>query len=126
MRFLKVFSFLGVSLATLLALAAGPVNATEIDFDHNGKGGTLTPYVKVDFRCDLNGALYCGKPVEISSGGAMGGIERMSSHISSTRLSSFAMTASARATIGSGPMPANPEDQMVVILGWASVKAGEF
>ncbi len=61
MRLPKVLSFLGVSLATLLALAAGPVNATEIDFDHNGKGGTLTPYVKVDFGCDLNGALYCEK-----------------------------------------------------------------
>ncbi len=60
MRLPKVFSFLGVSLATLLALAAGPVNATVIE--HNGKDGTLTPYVNVDFGCDLlYGALYCEK-----------------------------------------------------------------
>ena len=71
MRLPKVFSFLGVSLATLLALAAGPVNATEIDFVHTGNDlnlgifdgtGTGTPHVNVDFGCSIDwGGLSCVK-----------------------------------------------------------------
>ena len=70
MRLPKTFSFLGVSLATLLALAAGPVNANEIFFEHNGNditepdnifNGTGTGAVDVDFGCGIDEGLFCLK-----------------------------------------------------------------
>jgi len=70
MRSPKVFNFLGVSLAMLLALAAGQANANVLGFEHNGYDipflpsaqlGGGTGDVGVYFGCLYESELYCAK-----------------------------------------------------------------